>query len=228
MLIVEDERVAARGLEATLRRLLGARIVSVRIEGTLTASECFLLDNPVDLLLLDLNLNGDDGMQLLRLAAGGSFQTIIVSANTDRAVQAFEYGVIDFVPKPVSEQRLARALQRFEAGLPASAREMQYVAVRKDDSAELIALKDVTHFEGADNYVLIHARGGIQERHRKTMDSLMHILPANFLRIHRSYIVNMEFASQLHAESGGRYDLEVAGQKLPVSRQVYRELRDRF
>lgn len=60
---------------------------AVRIEAGLAASECFLLDNPVDVLLLDLDLDGQDGMALLHLAAAGSFQTIIVSANTDRALE---------------------------------------------------------------------------------------------------------------------------------------------
>ena len=92
ILIVEDEKVAARGLERLLRELLGKKITSLKIQGNITASEYFLMDNPIDLLLLDLNLNGEDGFELLKSALAGSFQTIIVSANTDRALQAFEHG----------------------------------------------------------------------------------------------------------------------------------------
>ncbi|MCR9142216.1 MAG: LytTR family DNA-binding domain-containing protein [bacterium] len=230
ILIVEDEAVAARGLERQVRACLGPRVESLSIGATLTASICFLDEHPIDLLLLDLSLHGEDGMRLLGLAAAASFQTIIVSANTDRAVEAFEYGVLDFVPKPVSDDRLARALQRMEGGLPAHAREMRFVSVRgANESAELISLRKILFFQAADNYITIHLDGGRTEKHRKTMDSLMKVLPTNFIRVHRSFVVNMEYAKRLVSESGGRHEIELSGEeRLPVSRALYKDIKSRF
>ncbi len=227
VLIVEDEYVAACGLEKFVREILSSKIESVRIEGNLTASECFLQDNPIDLLLLDLNLEGEDGMDLMSMAAAGSFQTIIVSANTDRALQAFEYGVLDFVPKPVRMDRLRKALEKLESGLPASGRAMNCIAVRnrEEDRADLIALGDVLFFQASDNYVTVHTKDGGRHRHRKTMDALMLTLPRAFMRAHRSYIVNMNFAKGLKSVSGGKHELELKNHaSLPVSREVYRDL----
>lgn len=231
ILIVEDEAVAARGLERKVREILGSRVQSVRIEAGLTASECFLLDHPVDVLLLDLDLDGQDGMTLLHLALSAAFQTIIVSANTDRALEAFEYGVIDFVPKPVHEERLKKALQRLESGIPSAGRAMTCVAVRNkaEDRTELILLKDVLFFQAADNYIRIHKKDGEKHNHRKTMDALMLVLPPNFARIHRSFIVNLDCAAALRTTPAGKHELHLLNKEtLPVSRDFYRELKERF
>ncbi|MBL8019145.1 MAG: response regulator transcription factor [Leptospirales bacterium] len=231
ILIVEDEAVTARGLERKIREILGTRVESVRIESGLTASECYLLDNPVDLLLLDLDLDGQDGIQLLRMAVSASFQTIIVSANTDRAIEVFEYGVLDFVPKPVREERLQKALQRLETGIPGPGRAMTCVAVRNrvDERTELVPLKDIVYFQAADNYIQIHKKDGTEHSHRKTMEALMLVLPRNFVRIHRSYAVNMDYAMALRTTPAGKHELQIsANASLPVSRDFYRELKGRF
>ena len=72
----------------------------------------FIKEQSIDLLFLDLNLNREDGYELLEEVAAESFHTIIVSAYKDRAIRAFEYGVLDFVAKPYTEERLSLAIQR--------------------------------------------------------------------------------------------------------------------
>ncbi len=70
------------------------------------------LSTPIDVLFLDLNLNGKDGFDLLKTSVSGAFHVIIISAHTEQALKAFEYGVLDFVGKPFNKERLARALDR--------------------------------------------------------------------------------------------------------------------
>src|SRR5688572_16580366 len=118
ILIAEDESVIARRLERMVKEILGERAGSVAVKESLADAGEYLFEKPIDLLLLDLNLNGEDGYDLLKLAAAGSFQTIVVSANSDRALEAFQYGVLDFVPKPFDLERLKRALDRAGAKGP--------------------------------------------------------------------------------------------------------------
>ena len=66
ILIVEDESVAAKGLEKLVREIYGKEITSLKIERSLLGSECFLEENSVDLVFLDLNLDGREGFDLLR------------------------------------------------------------------------------------------------------------------------------------------------------------------
>src|SRR5688572_31129759 len=110
ILIVEDEPVLAQRLARFCREILGGQLESLRVASMFSEASARLDESPIDLLLLDLNLHGRDGMQLLASSVAGSFHTIIVSANTEQALRAFEYGVIDFVPKPFSRERLEQAL----------------------------------------------------------------------------------------------------------------------
>ena len=73
---------------------------------------CFIENNSLDLVLLDLNLNGDNGFDLLTTAVSESFHTIVISAYKDQAITAFEYGILDFVPKPFNRDRLEQAFDR--------------------------------------------------------------------------------------------------------------------
>lgn len=222
ILIVEDEAVAARGLTALLREILGTKAESIRVEKTLIGSECFLEDSPVDLLCLDLNLHGEDGFELLKLAAAGSFQTIVVSANTDRALEAFEFGVLDFVPKPVVRERLLQALERFDR--KSEHGRVKYLCVKNEDSAHLIDIREIKYLESSDNHVLVHLRKGTVERHRKSLDALQRFLPG-FTRIHRRFAVPAASVKEIRVEGGGRYHLVLDPQtELPVSRQFYRQM----
>jgi len=222
ILIVEDEAVAARGLSALLREILGARVESIRVEKTLIGSVCFIEDSPVDLLLLDLNLHGEDGFDVLKEAAAGSFQTIVVSGNTDKALEAFEFGVVDFVPKPVVKERLGQALERLEKG-SASGR-VKYLCVKDEDFACLIDIADIRYLESSDNYVRVHLASGAIERHRKSLDALQRFLPG-FTRIHRRFAVPVASLKQIRVEAGGRYRLVLDhNTELPVSRQFYRKM----
>lgn len=229
VLIVEDERVAARGLERLLRELLAPRVESVKVQATLTASECFLLDHPVDLLLLDLNLGGEDGFELLRAAAAQPFQTIVVSANTERAIEAFSFGVLDFVPKPVSKERLAQALNRLDRAGEVRGGYAKYLAVRGEEAVVLVPTEEILYLEAQDNHVLIHKKDDHTERHRKTLDSLEKVLPPQFARIHRSYVVDLGQVDELRSFPGGRYEMLLrSGDVLPVGRSRYRHLKERL
>ena len=152
ILIVEDEAVIARRIEQFCQRILGDRLAGIRVAPTFDAADAALAEAPIDVLLLDLNLSGRDGMALLESKVAQSFHTIIVSANTDQALRAYEHGAIDFVAKPFSEQRLREALLR--AGNPEgrSLHAARYLAVRKPGRIELVPVNDVVYVQGADDF----------------------------------------------------------------------------
>jgi two-component system response regulator LytT len=152
----------------------------------------------------------------------GSFHTIVVSANEDRALRAFEYGVLDFVPKPVSEERLRKAIGRIKDA-NYSGKQAKYLPIRKPKGVALIRLEDVSYFRGDGNYVEIRLKAGVSEYHRQTLDSLAKILPPQFARIHRSYIVDRRDVKQVVSHGGGMYEVELAaGAKLPLSRTYHK------
>jgi DNA-binding LytR/AlgR family response regulator len=229
LLVVEDEPLLAQRLERLSRDILGPQLESVRVASLLSEASARLDESPIDLLLLDLNLHGRDGMELLASSVAGSFHTIIVSANTDQALRAFEYGVIDFVPKPFSRERLAQALQRVIDRDGRAANAAKYLAVKKYGRVELIAIDNVLYVEGAGAYAELVLSDGKRELHDKTLERLHALLPPVFERIHKSYIVRWSAVKALHASEGSHYEAELHnGTRLPIGRSRYKELRAKF
>jgi two-component system, LytTR family, response regulator LytT len=229
VLIVEDEPLLARRLERFCREILGERLESIRVATLFSEASARLDESPIDLLLLDLNLHGRDGMELLASSVAGSFHTIIVSANTEQALRAFEFGVIDFVPKPFSQERLAQALQRVTELNGRAACAAKFLAVRKHGKVELVPIDRVLYVEGAGAYAELVLEDGKRELHDKTLEKLHALLPPVFERIHKSYVVRWSAVKALHAQEGSHYEVELRnGLHLPVGRTRYKELREKL
>ncbi len=229
LVLIEDEPLVAQRLARFCREILAGGLEKLHAAATFDEAAAWLAENPVDVALLDLNLEGQDGMELLKRSVASSFHTIIVSANTDRALEAFQYGVIDFVPKPFSRERLAAALERVRHPGARAAFAARNLAVKKAGRVELVAMDDVLYVQGAGNYSELVLANGRRELHDKTLEKLEAILPADFERIHKSYLVRMSAVKALHASEGSHYEAELKnGVCLPISRARYKELREKL
>lgn len=227
ILIVEDEIVAARGLERMLRELLNTKITSLRIEKSLIGSQCFIQENEIDLLFLDLNLDGDIGFDLLKETSAASFLTIITSGNTAEAIRAFDYGVLDFVPKPISKDRMIKALQKFQTNSVGT--KTKYIGIKQESSVNLIATKDILYVQSFDKRVKVYKKTGEMFVHNKSLDSILKVLPAHFLQIHRSFLVNGKQIKKIITSKGGSYQIELStGTLLKMGRNYYKELKSKL
>jgi two-component system response regulator LytT len=209
--IVEDEAVVARRLERMVREIVSDATIEIApsFDAALEATR-----SPLDLLLLDLNLNGRDGFGLLEEAAASRFQTVVVSAHHEQALRAFEYGVTDFVAKPWTEERLRRAIDRTRAQAPSPARTL---VVRKGRELRTIAVADVVFVRGADDYAELHLADGSVHLHEKSLTALESLLPDSLVRVHRSYIASLTRVACVRA----RALVMTSGSVVPVGR-VYR------
>jgi two-component system response regulator LytT len=225
ILIVEDEPPIAEYLEKCLWNILGCEVKNIHISLTLDEAFKYLKNQSIDLCFLDLNLSGEDGYDILKRAVSMPFHTIIVSAHTERAVTAFEYGAIDFVPKPYNIERLRRALDRYfgRSKIPG---QTKFLVYRKLNEYKLLPIKNISFFK-ADRYLVeAHIETGKVEYLDKPLNLLVNILPANFVRIHRSYIVNMHFVKAFKHEISGVYQVQLmGGEILPLSRNRSRSFK---
>lgn len=216
--IVEDEAPIARRLERSVRAILDSRVESLTVLPSLAAATEFVRSERLDLVFLDLNLDGRDGFQLLAEAAAARFRTVVVSAHEDQAIRAFEFGVTDFVGKPWTEARLRRAIERATGrGDPATHRARR-LASRAGGRIELIEVERVLAVRGADDYSELCLDDGTRRLHEKTLAGLEEILPETFLRVHRSWIVDLARVRSWWPEPGGRAGLEVGELRVPVGR----------
>lgn len=228
VLIVEDEAIIARRLERLLREILGNALGQLDILDQLHDAVDRILETPYDLVFLDLNLYGEDGFDLLRQAVSGAFHTVVVSAHTDRALEAFELGVLDFVPKPFTRERLRRAVER-ATGQGAGTRALRHLAVRRAGGVHLVPIDEVVYIRGADDYAELHCSGGEVHLHDKTLAKLEALLPETFERVHRSFLVDIRRAVKIESEPGSRYRLILDdGTEIPVGRTRVKALRRRL
>ncbi len=215
-LIVEDEAPAARRLERLAREIMGDALAGIiRVE---TVEEARAALPGADLVLLDLDLDGADGFEAVRGRARPL--VVVVSARADRAIDAFEHAVVDFVTKPVSRERLETALgrvrQRMSAGDKAEEESIS-LAVRSAGRIDLAPSAAIVSLSGADDYVEVTLLDGRKLLHDMRLDALEKKLPASFLRVHRSHIANM---AHVRAYRAGERILEMAdGSEIPVSRR---------
>ena len=227
IVIVEDEQLVANRIERLTREILKEKISKISIKNSLQEAMHYIFEHPTDLLLLDLNLHGKSGFELLKVAVSGSFHTIIISAHTDKAIEAYEYGVLDFIGKPVTLERLQKAFNRLEQIVDKNIYSAKYVSVRKNEKLILIEVEKIKYINGAGIYSEIVLKDGNAEIHDKTLSKLDAILPSTFIRIHKSYIVNIKCVKSFSSYGGSRYSVELDNNEtLPVSRTKYKEIKE--
>lgn len=227
--LVEDEAVVARRLERLSRELLGDQLTSVARLSSLGEALAYVRGHTIDLLFLDLDLRGRDGFEVLAEAAAEAFPTIIVSARHELACRAFEFGVVDFVPKPYGRERLALALDRVAGRSQEWRQQLRYLAVRKGSKVVPVPLAEVVFIQASGDYSELHCLDGSTHLHHKGLSDLSRLLPDSYVRIHRSYIVDLGQVASLASRPGSRYVLTLRqGGELPVSRHRIRHLRGHF
>lgn len=223
IMILEDEKVAARRLKRLISESLDSNISSLELFYSFEEGMEYLNSNSIDLLFLDLNLNGCDGFDLLYQFVERAFETVVVSANTDRAIEAFELGVIDFIPKPFDKKRLQTALNRF-TGKMNRLQGTTTLVVKNQGNRVFVKVSDIEFIQGAGDYSEIHCVGGEIHLHTKSMDKLSAILPESFIRIHKSYIVDKSIIKEVKVYGGGKYGAILnSTNELPISRSRYKE-----
>ena len=230
VVIVEDEPLLQQRIARFTQEILGTELTRLTPFESLEEAEDFLAQNEIDLLLLDLNLHGQNGFELLKRQVAAAFHTIVISAYAEKAIDAFEFGVLDFIAKPCSKERLAKALHRLTDNALRSHYGCRYLSVKKAAAIELIAVQDITHIQADGHYTQLFLKeSGVSVLHSKSIEKIMTLLPAQFERVHRSYIVNMNYVTRLVVESGSRYQAQLQDDTLvPIGRSKYPQLKNRL
>jgi len=229
ILIVEDEYPTAEYTQQLCHEILEQPLSSITLVHDLAEALEHVDKHPVDLCLLDLNLHGESGYQLLQTAAAQSFHTVIVSAYPDQALEAFQYGVLDFIVKPFGKERLQEVLTGVKDRTNTGDISTRYLSVRTNEKYRLVEIENIRYMKSVGPYVELHFLDGKTDLLTKTMNRLEQILPPWFFRSHRSYFVNLNQIESFRHAGGGKYELSLKDQTvLPLSRSKYKHLYDLF
>ncbi|KAA3631198.1 MAG: DNA-binding response regulator [Bacteroidetes bacterium] len=191
-LIVDDDKLSRVSLERLCQKMDNLTVVGTCANG-LEALE-FLSANKIDLLFLDVEMPELTGVELLQSTSQLPL-IIFISSKKEYAVEAFEYKelVVDYIPKPATMPRLLKALERVKQKLNSneSTQTKDYIFVRSDGRFVRIKLDDLLYVENVGDYVLFKTH---EEKHlvhgtlKNIAEKLQH---PNFLKVHRSFIVNL-------------------------------------
>jgi len=239
VLVIDDEALARELVKNYLDGISGVEIVG-ECENGFEAIKMIRELQP-DLLFLDIQMPKIDGFELLEVLDPKP-EIIFTTAFDQYAIRAFEMNAVDYLLKPFSRERLVQALEkaRMRIGTPSRLTQLQNhlddgpktlerVITRLGSKITVIPVDKVLYIEAADDYVMIHSELGDHLK-EKTMKYFEAHLPADrFIRIHRSYIVNISVIKSLELYSKDSY-LAVLnnGDKLKVSAEGYKRLREKF
>lgn len=229
ILIVEDEATIAERIRRLGIAILGRASFAFYIKENIHDAFAFIQNNNIDLLLLDLNLNGEDGFEILKKAVAYDFHTIIISAYDDQAIRAYEFGVLDFVSKPFGKDRLQLAFNRWLDQHSKARHFIKYISITSKGINRMIPLEDVLYIKGAGAYSELFLKNNTKVLHSKSLEKLQQLLPSTYERIHKSYIVDFQYIQRIIIYPGGRYEAELFNDVvLPVSRSRYKGLKKRM
>ncbi|NUT31616.1 MAG: response regulator transcription factor [Hamadaea sp.] len=233
VLAVDDEPPALDELAYLLRA--DARIARLHTAADATDALRILRDHEVDAVFLDIRMPGLDGLELARVLRRFARPpaVVFVTAYDDAAVDAFDLGVIDYVRKPIRADRLAEAVRRVVARLvlpvaaAAAGGEDVSIPVELAGVTKMLPRSAVRWVEAQGDYARLHTAGGSHLVRVPLATLAEHWADAGFVRIHRSYLVQIRLIGELRLTNNG-YVVIVDGAELPVSRRHTRELKDRL
>lgn len=243
VLIIDDEALAR---EVTRKYLEGS-------EGYEVIGECAngfealkaIRELSPDILILDIQMPKIDGFELLEIMEGNP-QVIFATAYDQYAIRAFEQNAVDYLLKPFSKERLMQALDRagmrlarpkdmpkdtsinrLQEHLDKEIKSLERVITRMGNKITVIPVDRIWYIEAQDDYVMIWSELGNHLK-EKTMKYFEDHLPAgHFVRVHRSFIVNIAQVRSVELYSKDTYQAALkSGATIRVSQEGYRRLRE--
>lgn len=200
-----------------------------------------------DLIFLDIQMPDLTGFEVLERLKHRP-NVIFTTAYEQYAIKAFENFSIDYLLKPIKEERLERSIQKLKEfgkiNTEMKTGELQELIkhlkappratalpIRAGDRITLIRFEQITYLEAEDKYVYIYTQEGQKYLTDQTLTVLAEKLPENFFRIQKSYIINKDKIREMHRHFNGRYLFvmeDKAATRLTSGRTYYDEIRDSF
>lgn len=227
--IIVDDDEQVRLLVATLVKDTDFLHLVKNCSSAVEASN-LLLKEKIDLIFLDVLMPGMTGLELLKTLEGQKPQVIMITANKEFAVDAYDFDVCDFIAKPITRSRFIKAVSKakklhdiYTSGDTKIESNNDIVFIKSNSSFIKLNTKDIYLIEAQVDYVAIHTHTEKYIIH-STMKELKSKLPeSDFIRVHNSFIVRTENITAIEGNS-----LVVNQRIIPISRSKQKDLMNRL
>lgn len=238
-LLIDDDKLNCESLKYLLEHDCEDVAVVGMVYGAEQARQ-FLKENKQqpDLIFLDINMPGETGFQFLASLPQRNFEVVFATAYDDYALQALKVSAVDYLVKPISIDDLQEALKKMRSKQKESNRaeekellenllhNIQHplqtkIALPYVGGVKFVELSEITHFEADSNYTIVH----LSNLQKIVVSRVMHdfedvVNPEQFLRIHKSYIVNLHYVKEYSGVQGGELILS-DGNTIAFSKKYY-------
>ena len=232
-LIADDESLARRLLAEYLRPHADITVAAEAHNG-LDAARAITELKP-DLVFLDIQMPKLTGLEVLELT-GRRDGVIFTTAYDQHAMRAFELHAVDYLLKPFAQTRFDAALERARRLLGQAAPELERlvapgprltrVLVKDGEGVQVLLVDDIAYIESQADQVAFHAHGREHLKTQRISELEAQLDPARFVRVHRSFIINLAALQGLEKTDSDAYLARMKnGKRIPISRTGYERLR---
>ncbi len=238
-IIVDDEELARDSLKISLKNFKQISLVDECSNGFEAVKS--VKEHKPDVLFLDIQMPKLNGFDVVELLAEDAPNIIFVTAFDDYAIKAFDANALDYLLKPVNTKRLKIAIERLEEKISSETKPefrnilkdiskknlpLQRILIKENTKVHVIPVNEVSHFEAQDDYVLIHTNDKSYLKNERISKLEAELDPQIFLRLHRSFLVNIDFINRIESYSKDSKLVKLnTGVEVPVSRSGYDKLK---
>ena len=243
-LIVDDEPDGT----SILKKMISSNYRQVEMVATCASAEDGMQkvdELHPDVVFLDIQMPGKSGLEMLAEMDRKNFEVVFVTAHNQYLLQALQFSAVDYLLKPVDEDRLAEAMERVEQRLQqkndtqhvetllynlqktANPNEMK-LCIPTLKGFILLKLEDIMFCQGVKNYTIIHLRDKKPITVSRSLLEYEKILECtNFLRVHKTYLINLQHVREYHRGEGGVVIMS-NGAEVEISRRKKEQLLSRI
>jgi DNA-binding LytR/AlgR family response regulator len=232
-LVLEDEWLARNYLVQLIEATNLAEVVGA--VAAVSEARDVLAALPVDVVFVDVQLSGDEsGLDLVQSMAssdGARPAFVLATAFSQHALEAWNLGVVDYLLKPFSEDRVEQCLRRLAVRQQTPHSGAIRVVARRKRSLVFLDPADIWAFEASDRLSFVHSRLGKFDIDL-SLAAIENSFGRSLMRVHRNWLVNLDFARELEREDGETtlfigtsLGNEGEGVRVPVSRDRAQPLR---
>jgi two-component system LytT family response regulator len=243
VLIIEDEAPARELIKYMLKERADIEVVGECADGFCGATQ--IKEKHPDLIFLDIQMPKLTGFELLEVLDEKP-EVIFTTAFDQYAIRAFELNAVDYLLKPYSKERFDGALAKAVSRIGKETQEpdrveklvtavteaegyLTRIVFRKGAGIKIIPLNLISYLASEDDYVMIYYSEGKALKPKTMKYYEDHLPPSLFMRVHRSFMVNIEQITRLEPYSKDNYVAVLkSGEKIPVSRTGYKMLREKL
>ncbi|GAB3538574.1 LytTR family DNA-binding domain-containing protein [Arthrobacter tecti] len=227
VVIVDDELPALAELGFLLSK--DARITAIHRASSGAEALRILQGNPIDALFLDIHMPSLSGLDIARVISRFSRPpaVVFVTADEDRALEAFELRAVDYLLKPIRAERLTESVRRICELMEDGASPPEVITVDQGGVSKMIRRDEIRYVQAQGDYARLHTAEASYLIRIPLNDLERQWAEAGFLRTHRSYLVAMDQVKQVRLGTG-RASVLVGDAELPVSRRHLAEVRGKL